>query len=47
LRAGPDRKNLCENVTPSSLRIDDIHLTEHGYRIVADAVFKTLQKHNW
>lgn len=42
-----DVQNLLDGCTPSSLRVDNIHLNDAGWRIVANHIYELLKQRGW
>lgn len=42
-----DVQNLLDGCTPSSLRVDEIHLNDAGKQIVADTIYKFMIQRGW
>ena len=42
-----DVQNLLDGCTPSSLRVDNIHLNDAGWRIVANHIHELLKQRGW
>ncbi|MGH8782048.1 hypothetical protein [Paraburkholderia sp.] len=42
-----DQADRAADIVPGSLRVDRLHLTADGYRIVAQRVFEFIEAHDW
>lgn len=38
--SGQDRQDISQGSVPDSLRVDDVHLNEYGYRFIGEQVYK-------